>query len=103
MIETKRTTIEISTDTLIEIKAMAVKQGTTQNKIIIELINKGLKASGNKEGKIKSRIINHEMLGYDPEKKLDFKDSAGIVKVENPENIDVQELKDSIHFKKELY
>ena len=103
MIDTKRTTIEIATDTLIEIKAMAVKQGTTQNKIITDLINKGLKVTKNKQGKIKSRVINHEMLGYDPDKKLNSKDMIGIVKVEDAESIDVQELKDSIHYKKELY
>jgi hypothetical protein len=103
MIETKRTTIEISTDTLIEIKAMAVKQGTTQNKIITELINKGLKATGNKEGKLKSRVINHEMLGYKKKKKIHFKDSEGIVEIENPEKIKVQALKDRKKKKKELY
>ncbi|MDR2967758.1 MAG: hypothetical protein LBU74_07400 [Methanobacteriaceae archaeon] len=40
------------------------------------------------------------MPGYDPEKKLSFKDSVGIIEVDNPEKIDVQELKESIHYKK---
>jgi len=53
--------------------------------------------------KIKARVINHKMIGYDPDKKLSFKDSMGIIGVDNPKNVDVQELKDSIHFKKEIY
>jgi predicted DNA-binding protein len=42
MINVKRTTIEIPTNTLIKIKTLAVKEGKTQNNIINELINKGL-------------------------------------------------------------
>ena len=84
-----------------KIKKEAVNRDTTMNKLINEYIKKGL--SGNKPEKIKSRVINHEMLGYDPDKKLDSKDMIGIVEVENAEKLDVQELKDSIHFKKELY
>lgn len=102
MLETKRTTIEISKDTLIKIKAIAVKQGTTQNTIINNLINKGLKAT-KKQEKIKTKVINHEMPFYDPKKKVDLDDLVGIAKVDNAENIDVKELKDSIHHKKELY
>ena len=99
----KTTTLRLPSETLIKIKAIAVEKGKSQNNIINELINKGLKVNETEKGKLRSRVINHEMLGYDPDKKLDFKDSAGIVEIENPEKIDVQELKDSIHFKKELY
>ena len=95
MIDTKRTTIEIATDTLIEIKAMAVKQGTTQNNIITDLINKGLKVTKNKQGKIKSRVINHEMLGYDPEKKVSLEEVVGIIKLDH--ETDAVELKNSIY------
>ena len=102
MNEIKTTTIRIPSSTLIKIKSMAVKKGTTQNNIINDLINKGLKNTG-KTGKIKARKINHEMPYYDPDKKLNSMDLIGIVEVDDAENIDVQKLKDSIHFKKELY
>jgi hypothetical protein len=48
---------------------------------------------------MKSRIINHEMWGYDPDKKGNLKNIIGSVKVENAENLDVNELIDSIHTK----
>jgi predicted DNA-binding protein len=99
----KTTTVRLPSETLIKIKTIAVETGTSQNNIINDLINKGLKATGKDKGKMKSRVINDEMPYYDPEKKLNFKDSIGIVEVDNAENIDVKELKDSIHYKKELY
>jgi predicted HicB family RNase H-like nuclease len=99
----KTTTLRLPKEILIKIKALAVENGKSQNSIINELINKGLKSYENNEGKIKARVINHEMPGYDPNKKLKLNDSLGIIEVENPEKIDVQELKDSIHYKKELY
>jgi len=102
MIEMKKTSIQIPKDMLIEIKAMAVRQGTSQNTIINELIVKGMEKTKQK-GKIKAKVINHKMLGYDPNKKLNSMSLIGIVEVDDAENIDVQELKDSIHFKKELY
>jgi len=102
MIEMKKTSIQIPKDMLIEIKAMAVRQGTSQNTIINNLIAKGMEKTKEK-GKIKAKVINHKMLGYDPNKKLNFGDSIGIIEVDNPEKIDVKELKDSIHYKKELY
>jgi len=101
MNEIKTTTIRIPSDTLIKIKSMAVKKGTTQNNIINDLINKGLKNT--EKGKIKARKINHELPFYNPDKKLNSMGLIGIVEVDDAENIDVQELKDSIHFKKELY
>ena len=102
MIEVKKTSIQIPKDMLIEIKAMAVKQGTTQNTIINNLIAKGMEKTEQK-GKIKAKIINHKMPGYDPDKKLNSMGLIGVVEVDDAEDIDVQELKDSIHFKKELY
>ena len=98
MMEVKKTSIQIPKDMLIEIKAMAVKQGTTQNTIINNLIAKGMEKT-----KQKAKIINHKMPGYDPDKKLNSMGLIGVVEVDDAENIDVQELKDSIHFKKELY
>lgn len=56
-----RTSIKIPTDTLIKIKALAVKKGTTQNDIINDIILKGLE---NTEKKKK-------------EPKIKFKDLAG--------------------------
>lgn len=98
------TTIKMPKETLIRIKALAVEKGTSQKNIINDLLNKALKTTDNKTtGKIKARVINKEMPGYDPDKKLNFNDSVGIIEVDNPKDIDVQELKDSIHFKKDLY
>jgi hypothetical protein len=45
----------------------------------------------NKE-KVKARVINHEMPFYDPEKKVNLDDLVGIAKVDNAENIDVNEV-----------
>ncbi|MDR3062532.1 MAG: hypothetical protein LBU40_00145 [Methanobrevibacter sp.] len=95
------TTIKMPKETLIRIKSLAVEQETSQKNIINALLNEAL--SRKNAGLPKARIINHEMIGYDPDKKLNFGDSVGIVEVDDPEIIDVQELKDSIHFKKELY
>jgi len=103
MMDVKRTSVKLPKDMLIKIKAIAVEKETTQNNVITELISKGLKATEENKGKIKARVINHEMLNYDPNKKLSFEDSMGIVEIDNSENIDVQDLKDSIHYKKELY
>ncbi|MCL2688034.1 MAG: ribbon-helix-helix domain-containing protein [Methanobrevibacter sp.] len=98
------TTIKMPKETLIRIKSLAVEKGTSQKNIINDLLNKALKITDNKtNGKIKARVINKEMIGYNPDKKHTSMDLIGIVKVDNPEKIDVQELKDSIHFKKELY
>jgi predicted DNA-binding protein len=98
------TTIKLPNETLKRIKLLAVEKGTTQKKVINDLLNQALSRTENKyTGIRKARVINSEMPGYNPDKKLNFNDSAGIVKVDNPEKIDVQELKESIHYKKELY
>ncbi|MGL4669119.1 MAG: hypothetical protein ACRCVG_00780 [Methanobacteriaceae archaeon] len=100
MIETKTTTIKIPTDILIKIKSMAVKEGTSQNSIINELINKGLENIGKNKGKIKAQLINDTL----PKPKItckkykSLKDMGGIVKVD--EEIDVTEVIDSIHTNK---
>ena len=97
MIDVKKTTISIPTDALVKIKELAVRKGTTQNNIINEFINNGLKATGKDKPKIK------QMPFIDPDKKGNFENSCGTAKVENAENIDVNELIDNIHYKKELY
>ena len=96
MIDVKKTTITIPTDALVKIKELAVRRGTTQNNIINEFINNGLKAT-EKEPKIK------QMPFTDPDKKGDMGNNAGIIEVENPEKLDVNELIDSIHTKEGLY
>jgi len=96
-------TVKIPNKTLIKIKAMAVKKGTTQNKIIIDFINKGLNIGKDNNKLPKARVINKELPYYNPNKKLNSMGLIGIVEVDDAENIDVQELKDSAHFKKELY
>ncbi|KZX17523.1 hypothetical protein MBCUT_01980 [Methanobrevibacter cuticularis] len=103
MIEIKQTSIQIPKDTLIKIKAIAVEKGTTQNKVIIDFINKGLENTEPKNRKVKARIISDEL----PEPKTktktykSLKDMAGIVKVDK--NIDVDEVLGNIHMKKGLY
>ena len=100
MVEIKQTSIQIPTDILIEIKAMAVKQGTSQNTIINSLIIKGMEKTKQK-GKIKARVINHEMPGYDPKRKGNLANIMGTAEVD--EDIDVDKVLDNIHFKEELY
>jgi hypothetical protein len=97
MIEVKQTSIRLPKEMLIQIKALAVEKETTQNNIITEFIAKGLKATEKDKPRIK------QMPFIDPDKKGNFENSCGTAKVENPENIDVNELIDSIHYKKELY
>ena len=98
------TTIKIPNETLIKIKTLAVEKGTTQTDIILQFINKGLSKTKNKAtGLPKARVINSEMPGYDSNYKGNLKNIIGTAEVDNPEKIDVQELKDSIHYKKELY
>lgn len=100
MIDVKRTSIKLPKEMLIKIKAIAVEEETTQNKVITDLIEKGLKAT-KKQGKIKAKKI--QMPFNNPDKKGSIKDSIGIVEIDNPENLDVNELIDSIHTKKDLY
>jgi hypothetical protein len=101
MIEVKTTTIQIPISTLIEIKAMAVKKGKTQNNIINELINEGLKSINRKKRKVKSNVINHKMPFYNIDKKASLNDIIGIAKIDK--EIDINEVIDSIHIKKDLY
>ena len=94
MQEIKKTSIQIPSDLLIEIKAMAVKQGTSQNTIINKLIVKGMDKT-KQEGKIKAKKINHEMPGYDPKKEVSLKEVAGIIKLDH--ETDSVKLKNSIY------
>ncbi|MDR2623856.1 MAG: ribbon-helix-helix domain-containing protein [Methanobrevibacter sp.] len=70
----KTTTVRLPSDTLIQIKAIAAEKGRSQNNIINDLIEKGLKTIGKNKGEIKARKINHKMPYYDPEKNLILKD-----------------------------
>lgn len=97
MIDVKRTSITLPKDILIAIKAKAVEEGTTQSKIIIDVLRKEFEPVGNKKEKIK------EMPFTDPDRKGNLKNIIGKGKVENAENIDVNKLIDNIHTKKGLY
>ncbi|KZX10136.1 ribbon-helix-helix domain-containing protein [Methanobrevibacter curvatus] len=98
------TTIKLPNETLKRIKLLAIEKGTTQKKVINDLLNQSLNRVENKStGKIKARIINSEMPGYDPDNKANIDDLIGIAKVDNAKDIDVNELIDSIHYKKKLY
>ena len=95
MIELKKTSIQIPKDMLIEIKTMAVKQGTTQNTIINNLIAKGMEKT-KQEGKIKAKIINDKLPKVKSSEKYEsLKDMAGIVKLDH--KTDSVELKNSIY------
>jgi adenylate kinase family enzyme len=93
MIDIKRTSIEIPTDTLIKIKEMAVRKGTTQNKIINELIHKGMEKTAQK-GKIKAKLINNDLPKLEGQAE-NIEDLAGFVDLEYETN--AVNLKDSIH------
>ena len=98
------TTIKLPNETLLKIKGLALEKRTTQSQIIKEFINKGLSKTEKEDtGKVKARVINKDMSGYDPKYEGSLKNIIGIVEVDKPEDIDIQELKDSIHYKKELY
>ena len=102
MNEVKKTTVHIPIDTLIKIKSIAVKKGTTQNNVINELINKGLE-NKSKTKKIKARIINDELPKPKTKTKSyqSLKDMGGIIKLDK--EVDINEVIDSIHTKKGLY
>ncbi|WP_409200445.1 hypothetical protein [Methanobrevibacter sp. DSM 116169] len=98
------TTIKLPNETLKKIKLLAVEKGTTQKKIINDLLNQALNKTENEITELpKSEVINHKMPGYDPKYKGSLENIIGIVEVDNPEKIDVQEIKDSIRMKKGLY
>jgi hypothetical protein len=102
MIDVKKTTISIPTDTLVKIKELAVRKGTTQNKIINEFINNGLKdiGKGQKNKFIKDRLPKPKNVT----KKYDsLKDMAGICEIENPENTDINDIIDNALYKMDLY
>jgi len=77
--EVIRTSIKIPTDTLIKIKTIAVRKGTSQNNIINDFIDNGLEKIEKKQGKIETQIINDELKipapkGYE---KLKIDDLVG--------------------------
>jgi len=92
MLKVKRTTIEIPQDTLIKIKSLAVKEGTTQNKIINKLIDKGLKTT--EKNKKKAKLINDELPKLKGEAE-DLEDLAGFVDLDHKTN--AVDLKNAIH------
>jgi hypothetical protein len=51
MIETKKITLNIPKDMLKAIKLLAIEKETTQTKIILDFIAKGLEATENKDRK----------------------------------------------------
>ncbi|MGL6298330.1 MAG: hypothetical protein ACRC1M_04095 [Methanobacteriaceae archaeon] len=60
MAEVIRTSVNIPTDVLIKVKAIAVKKGTSQNNIINEFIGKGIEnieKTTNKEPKLKFKDL----------------------------------------------
>jgi predicted DNA-binding protein len=103
MIELKKTSIQIPSETLTKIKSIAAKKGTTQNNIINNLITKGLENIEDTKGKMKSRIINNEL----PKPKIseqedsNLKDLGGFIKIDK--EIDAIKLKRIIHSKEDFY
>jgi len=95
MVEVVKTSIEIPREVFSKVKSLATTEGTTQNKIINDLIVKGLKTAGENTGKIKAEAINHKMPYYDPKQKSNSNDLIGIVKLDH--KTDAVELKNSIH------
>jgi predicted DNA-binding protein len=97
MMEVKTTTIRIPSDTLIKIKSLAVKKGTTQNNIINDLINRGLKNTEQNKGKIRAKLINEKLpKPKNKAKKYEnLKDMAGIIKLDH--ETDSVKLKNSIY------
>ena len=92
----KTTTLRLPSETLIKIKTIAVETGKSQNKVILELIDKGLKDKEKNRGKIKAKLINDKLpkLGGKAE---DIEDLVGFIEIDNPEDLDIKELIDDIH------
>lgn len=102
MIEVKKTSIHIPIDTLIKIKSIAVKKGTTQNNVINELINKGLEKNEKIKGENKpnetaierierltngkAEILNKDTYNPNPTKK---KLNSIVGLMDAPEGFDV--------------
>jgi len=96
MEEVVKTSIEIPREILAEIKSLATRKGTTQNKIMNELIVKGLKNDEKSKRKIKAKLINDKLPKVNATKKYDsLKDMAGIVKLDH--KTDSVKLKNSIY------
>ena len=95
MVEVVKTNIEIPMDVFSKVKSLATTKGTTQNKIINDLIIKGLKTTGENTGKIKAEAINHKMPYYDSKQKSNSSDLIVIVKLDH--KTCAVELKKSIH------
>jgi len=88
----KTTTLRLPSETLIKIKAIAVETGKSQNNVMNELINKGLKAT--EKGKIKAKIINDKLPKLEG-KAENIEDLAGFVELDYKTN--AVNLKDNIH------
>lgn len=96
------TTIRMPKETLIKIKSLAVEKGTTQTKIINDLLNIAINEREKKsKGLKKAEVINHKMPGYNPKYQGSLDNIIGIGEVDK--NIDVDKELDNIHFNEELY
>jgi len=96
------TTIKLPNETLKKIKLLAIEKGTTQKRVINDLLNQALNKTENKStGLPKARIINKEMPDYNPKRKGNLANIMGAAEVD--EDIDVDKVLDNIHFKEELY
>jgi len=98
------TSIRIPLDELVKVKEMALREKTSQNSILNDLIARGLKDKL-KEGFGGLKVVNHEMPGYDPKHKGNLANIMGTADVDEEiaKDLDVNELIDSIHTKKGLY
>ncbi|MGL6298323.1 MAG: hypothetical protein ACRC1M_04060 [Methanobacteriaceae archaeon] len=91
----KKTSIQIPIEMLIEIKTMALKEGTSQNTIINNLIAKGM-GKTNENEKIPAKLINDRLPKVKSSKKYgSLKDMAGIIKLDH--ETDSVKLKNSIY------
>jgi len=81
MEEVVKTSIEIPRDVLAKVKSIATKKGTTQNKIMNDLIAKGIEKS---ESKIPEHLItNKDTYNPNPERVMKM---AGVIKGCKPFN-----------------
>ena len=102
----KKASFNIDSDLLKQLKFQAIEMQTTQTELLTEFLKEGLK-KGLSKSKIKAMKLPKareiQMPFTDSKKEGSLKNIIGIVEVDNAEDINVNELIDSIHIKKELY
>ncbi|MDR1820552.1 MAG: ribbon-helix-helix domain-containing protein [Methanobrevibacter sp.] len=101
-----KTTIKLEDSLLKSIKKIAIDRNTTQNNLMNEYLEKGLKNElklKKQEGKIKARIINNRLSKpkNTDRKYKNFEDMAGVIKTDG--EVDGVELKRQIHIKEGVY